>query len=63
MHDGKTQTLAAVFEFLDKGGVPNPNLSTVVKPLNLTAEERKDLVAFLEALTGPEPMVAAPKLP
>jgi cytochrome c peroxidase len=63
MHDGKTPTLEAVVEFLDRGGVPNPNLDPLVVPLKLTAQERKDLVAFLKALTGPEPMVTAPKLP
>jgi len=63
MHDGRTQTLEALVEFLDRGGVPNPNLDPLIKPLNLTAEERKDLVAFLKALTGPEPMVAPPNLP
>jgi hypothetical protein len=29
----------------------------------LTDTEKKDLVAFLKALTGPEPSVNAPKLP
>jgi cytochrome c peroxidase len=63
MHDGKTPTLEAVVEFLDRGGVPNQNLDPLVVPLKLTSEERKDLVAFLKALTGPEPVMAAPKLP
>jgi cytochrome c peroxidase len=63
MHDGKTATLEAVVEFLDKGGVPNQNLDPLIMPLKLTADERKDLGAFLKALTGPEPMMAAPKLP
>jgi len=63
MHDGKTATLEAVVEFLDKGGEANQNLDPLITPLKLTADERKDLVAFLKALTGPEPMTAAPKLP
>jgi hypothetical protein len=33
------------------------------EPLNLTARERRDLVAFLKALTGPEPKVTPPNLP
>lgn len=63
MHDGRTATLEAIVEFLDRGGVSNPNLDPMITPLKLTADERKDLVAFLKALTGPEPMMAAPKLP
>jgi cytochrome c peroxidase len=63
MHDGKTKTLADVVDYLDRGGTPNPSLDPLVRPLDLTARERRDLVAFLEALTGPEPKVAPPKLP
>ncbi len=63
MHDGKMKTLADVVEYLDRGGTPNPNLDALVRPLNLTTRERRDLVAFLKALTGPEPKVAPPKLP
>ncbi len=63
MHDGKTPTLEAVVEFLNAGGVPNPNLDPIIKPLGLGAREQKDLVAFLNALTGPEPIVQPPKLP
>jgi len=63
MHDGKTKTLADVVDTLDRGGIANPNLDPLVKPLNLTAKEKRNLVAFLKALTGPEPIVAPPKLP
>ena len=63
MHDGKAPTLAAVVEFLDMGGGSNPNLDPLITSLRLTTHEQKDLVAFLEALTGPDPMVAAPRLP
>jgi cytochrome c peroxidase len=63
MHDGKTKTLADVVHYLDRGGTANPNLDALVKPLNLTVRERRDLVAFLKALTGPEPKVAPPNLP
>jgi cytochrome c peroxidase len=52
MHDGSEATLAEVIDFYDRGGIGNPNLSKEVKPLNLTAQEKRDLVAFLEALTG-----------
>jgi cytochrome c peroxidase len=63
MHDGQTLTLEAVVELHNKGGIPNPTLDPVIKPLGLTETEKKDLVAFLKALTGPEPVVNAPKLP
>ena len=63
MHDGQTPTLEAVVEVHNKGGVPNPNLDPLIKPLGLTDTEKKDLIAFLKELTGPEPMVNAPKLP
>ena len=35
----------------DKGGIHNRNLDANIKPLHLTAQEKKDLVA-LKALSG-----------
>jgi cytochrome c peroxidase len=52
MHDGSETTLMEVVEFYDRGGVANPNLSKEIKPLKLTSQEKRDLVAFLESLTG-----------
>jgi cytochrome c peroxidase len=52
MHDGSEETLEKVIDFYDKGGVGNPNLSKEIKPLNLTAQDKRDLLAFMEALTG-----------
>ncbi len=52
MHDGSETTLLEVVEFYNKGGTPNPNLSKEIKPLSLSAQEKRDLVAFLESLTG-----------
>ena len=52
MHDGALATLAAVVEFYDRGGAPDPQLSPLIGPLGLSAADRADLVAFLEALTG-----------
>lgn len=63
MHDGVFKTLEEVVEFLDQGGGSNPNLSPLVKPLNLTAEEKSDLVAFLKALAGEPIPFSMPKLP
>ncbi len=63
LHDGSAATLADVIEFYDRGGVPNPTLDVRIKPLGLTDEEQKDLVAFLQALTGTLPKINRPALP
>jgi cytochrome c peroxidase len=53
MHDGSLRDLAAVVDFYDRGGEANPDLDPDLRPLALTGRERRDLVAFLEALTSP----------
>ena len=63
MHDGSQQTLAEVVEWYDKGGHPNANLDPKIKPLHLTEQEKADLVAFMEALTGELPKVESDRLP
>lgn len=52
MHDGSLATLEQVVDFYDKGGIKNKNLDETMKPLNLSAQEKKDLVEFLKALSG-----------
>jgi cytochrome c peroxidase len=52
MHDGSLATLEAVVAFYNAGGTPNPLLSPLVRPLELSESEQADLVAFLRALTG-----------
>jgi cytochrome c peroxidase len=52
MHDGSLATLADVVDFYDKGGRPNPNLFPVIRPLNLTDDDKRALVKFLESLNG-----------
>jgi cytochrome c peroxidase len=53
MHDGSLKTLKEVVDFYVGGGSSNPFLDKQIKPLtHLTKEERADLVAFLESLTG-----------
>ena len=63
MHDGVFLSLEEVIEFLDKGGGANPSLSPLMKPLGLTQEEKADLLAFLEALTGAPLTIEPPQLP
>ncbi len=52
MHDGSLATLAEVVDRYSRGGVPNPHLDREIRPLNLSDQEKKELVAFLESLTG-----------
>ncbi len=60
MHDGSLETLEDVVNFYDKGGrvedddPVNAFQSGGIRPLNLSDDEKADLVAFLEALTSPE---------
>ena len=64
MHDGSQKTLEEVVEWYDKGGHKNQWLSDKMKPLNLTEQERVDLVAFMvEGLTGSFPKVEQGRLP
>jgi cytochrome c peroxidase len=63
LHDGSAKTLMDVIDVYDRGGVPNPRLDRLVLPLALTRREKADLVAFLDALTGPVPKVEVPKFP
>jgi cytochrome c peroxidase len=55
MHDGSLATLEQVMDHYDKGGTPNPALDEKMKKrgkLNLTAQEKADVIAFMKALTG-----------
>ena len=63
MHDGSLKTLLEVVEHYNKGGTPNPTLSPKVKKLDLTEQEKLDLVAFMEACTGAFPVVNQGRLP
>lgn len=52
MHNGSLSSLKEVVQFYNQGGVPNPGLSPLIKPLDLTDTEVDYLVSFLESLTG-----------
>lgn len=56
MHDGRFRTLAEVIDFYDRG-------PKGLKPLNLTADERAQLAAYLGALSSEPVPVAVPELP
>ncbi|MCF8278076.1 MAG: c-type cytochrome [Flavobacteriales bacterium] len=51
MHDGSLQSLEEVVHHFNSGGAGHPNQSPDVKPLNLTEQQKIDLVAFLRSLT------------
>jgi cytochrome c peroxidase len=56
-HTGGMATLREVVDFYDRGGGTDKFVgtrSTKLKPLNLTDQEKADLVALLESLTGEE---------
>ena len=63
MHDGSQKTLEEVVEWYDKGGHPNPHLSDKIKKLDLTEQDKLDLVAYMESLTGDLPKVNPGRLP
>lgn len=52
MHDGRFKTLEDVVNFYNKGGVKNPHQDELILPLELTDEEKANLVAFLRTLSG-----------
>jgi cytochrome c peroxidase len=63
MHDGSQKTLEEVVEWYAKGGHPNKWLSDKVKKLDLTAQAKADLVAFMKACSGDFPKVNSARLP
>ena len=63
MHDGSQQTLEEVVEWYAKGGHANDHLSDKVKKLDLTDQEKSDLVAYMKALTGEFTSVCQDRLP
>ena len=55
MHDGSLKTLQEVIDAYDRGGTARPSRSELIRPLNLTATEKSELVAFLRTLTSETP--------
>lgn len=52
MHDGRFKTLEEVVNFYNKGGIKNPHQDPLILPLELTDQEKTDLLAFLRTLNG-----------
>ncbi len=60
MHNGVFGTLEEVVEFYNRGGGDDPNKSPLLKPLGLSDQEKKDLLAFLLALSSDHPLIVEP---
>jgi cytochrome c peroxidase len=63
MHDGSAVDLYQVIKHYEKGGIDRPSRSPLIKPIALSDQERRDLIAFMETLTGLPEAQAPPKLP
>jgi cytochrome c peroxidase len=63
MHNASAATLDDVIQHYEKGGIERPSRSPLLAPLDLSEQERHDLVAFLETLTGRPEGDTPPKLP
>lgn len=54
MHDGSIASLEDVIEHFNSGGVNHPLKDEKIQPLNLTFEEKEQLLSFLTSLTDTE---------
>ncbi|HEX2598624.1 MAG TPA: cytochrome-c peroxidase, partial [Terriglobales bacterium] len=64
MHDGSVQNLKDAVDYYIGGGNSNPHLDPQIHVLDfLSGQERADLRAFLESLTGEMPRDAGPPAP
>jgi cytochrome c peroxidase len=64
MHNGVYQSIEEVIEFFNKGGGDDPNRTPLLKPLNLSDDEKLTLEVFLkEALKGDLVFVKMPEVP
>jgi|TARA_B100001971_G_scaffold101440_3_gene93508 cytochrome c peroxidase len=72
MHAGQFYTLEEVIDFYNEGGGENEftdgthgleNKTPILKPLNLSDEEKEALVVFLEEISGDEIRMKLPEVP
>ena len=71
MHNGVFYTLEEVVDFYDRGGFDEEGRTTLfpetksplIKPLGLTDDEKADLIAFLESMSGEEILMEKPEQP
>ena len=55
MHDGSVASLNDVIDLYDRGGIERPSRSRDIRPLDLTGQEKADLLAFLRTLSTTDP--------
>jgi cytochrome c peroxidase len=63
MHNGSATTLEEVVKHYEKGGIDRASRSPMMMPLELSDQERQDLVAFMQTLTGSPEGEPKPVLP
>ena len=72
MHAGQFYTLEEVIDFYNDGGADNEftdgthgleNKTSILKPLDLSDDEKEALVAFLEEISGEEIRIKLPEVP
>ncbi len=63
MHNGSLATLDAVVAFYNQGGGDDEGKDPLLQQLNLTEQERSDLLAFLESLSGDIQRFEVPDVP
>jgi cytochrome c peroxidase len=63
MHDGSLESLEAVVDLYNRGGIDRPSRSEDIHPLNLTKDEKADLIAFLHTLNSVAQPYPLPVLP
>jgi cytochrome c peroxidase len=62
-HDGRASSLEQAVDLMLKGGIKNPNIDPKLQPKNITPEEKKQLMAFIAALTPEQPAFERPQVP
>ncbi|WP_119302153.1 cytochrome-c peroxidase [Dongia deserti] len=63
MHDGSMTTLEEVVQHYVDGGIQRPSLDPDMRPIALSDQEVKELVAFMHTLTGQDRPMTLPVLP
>ncbi len=63
MHNGSSVTLYDVMKHYEKGGIDRPSRSPMMMPVQLAEQERLNLIAFMQTLTGTPEGENAPELP
>lgn len=63
MHNGSSADLYEVMKHYEKGGIDRPSRSPLMKAIALSDQERLDLIAFMQTLTGMPEAEPPPGLP